>query len=106
MDDESKKNLIKEDSDELVAKNVTDFLNELWPKDLQHCPICKSDDWIVMDKIIDLNETHTKDKKQYTTYPVALVMCHNCGYTLHFNYILIKQRLEKNRMAVGEKNDH
>ena len=96
---------LDEDNAEDVIKNITDFLDDKWSKESQICPICKKDEWIIMGKIFEYPEPHAMTKKSYSSFPVGLVMCHNCGYTHSFNYILIKKRLAEQKKAVGEKNE-
>jgi predicted nucleic-acid-binding Zn-ribbon protein len=60
------------------------WLEEKWTTD-KNCPICRSINWGISD-VVELRKFHNgmlvlNDR----LYPVFLVICNVCGYTLTFN---------------------
>jgi hypothetical protein len=87
-----------------VQQIIIQVLDKIWPEESQTCPICKRNEWHVMDKIFESYETNALRKKSFSSYPVLTLMCHTCGYTLNFNYIRIKEILKEQNKGLGEKN--
>lgn len=68
---------------------ATQRINTYWTGS-RACPICESQDWVVMNKIWQLLEFRGGGiNLAGPTQPLISVMCNVCGYTLMFNAIAV-----------------
>jgi hypothetical protein len=68
---------------------ISKWLQEKWPGEAK-CPISGHDEWILADRLVS---PLTRRKNAVTiggpTYPLVMIICEGCGYTLFFNAVLI-----------------
>jgi hypothetical protein len=55
-----------------------------------HKCICGHDDWLIADKIFEINEHRDAINAQFATQPVIAVICKYCGNTIYVNAIIAK----------------
>lgn len=65
------------------------WIDEHWTGQ-KECPICKNSVWFVGDVMGEMREMHpTKRLISGSLYPMVVVSCRTCGYTLLFNAVVI-----------------
>jgi hypothetical protein len=65
------------------------------------CPVCSRAAWAVAEYLIDMRNVNGANYSgQSVSYPAALVVCDNCGYTMYFNAVRIG--LVRGDSALGE----
>jgi predicted nucleic-acid-binding Zn-ribbon protein len=69
-------------------QRTLDWINQKWVGDKQ-CPICRAQSWAV-EGVVELRPYHGGALVMggSGTYPLAQVICANCGYTHFFNAVL------------------
>lgn len=56
------------------------------------CPVCTTDNWLINAKISQIfNEQTLQDG---SSFPVVLIVCSNCGYTIPINSRIAQVRIE------------
>jgi hypothetical protein len=73
---------------EYTRERAMEWLNKHWntPKS---CPICKNNSWTIGDSLgVVLPLDDNKIATDGPTYPVFLVACTICAYTLFFNAVI------------------
>ena len=76
--------------DEIAREKVVEWLNTQW-KGNKVCPICKNNAWTVSEKPAEVREFHGGSLVvggSGSVYPLFLVTCNKCGYTVLFNAIV------------------
>lgn len=68
-------------------KKFSEWLNSLWKEPQKSlCPICKSNNWIIGDRISELREFHMGTLVVGgNLQPLITVMCDVCAYVMLFN---------------------
>lgn len=75
-------------NEKIDVQKVVDWLNSQWqgPK---VCPICKSNNWNISEKLLELREFHEGSfVVGGPVYPLIAITCKVCGHTLFFNAIV------------------
>jgi predicted nucleic-acid-binding Zn-ribbon protein len=73
---------------EYTRERAMEWLNKHWntPKS---CPICKHNNWTVSDSVgVMLPVSGGRIEVEGLAYPLFLVTCSTCGYTLFFNAVV------------------
>ena len=75
-------------TEKIDVQSFITWLNSQWPG-AKSCPICKKATWNVSEKPVELREFHGGDFiVGGPLYPLFLVTCQSCGYTLLFNAVV------------------
>lgn len=95
----------------IPEKEIYSYLNEKWPRKIAICPVCRSTELSVTDKIFELRE-YKPEKNKSAVIPVISILCEECGYMLLFNYKTIREYIdekskdEKELETSPEKHGH
>lgn len=65
-------------------KKVEVWLNRKWP--VQACQVCREESWSI-GEVVSLEAVNKGESPNGYIYPVFLVTCCNCGYSLVFSAI-------------------
>lgn len=72
----------------IEVEKVVDWLNRQWKGD-KACPICKNNNWNIIEKPVELREFHGGGLVMGgPVYPLISITCKVCGHTLLFNAIV------------------
>ncbi len=89
---------------EYTKERAMEWLGKNWhtPK---ACAICQSNNWIISDSLVALHQLFADGllRSGRPLYPVFLVTCGVCGYTLLFNSVIAGFTLEAPKND-GEKD--
>ena len=81
---------------EYTRERAMEWLNKHWntPK---ACPICSNNNWGISESVVEVREFH-QGHVLYggPIYPLFLVMCNTCAYTIFFNALLAGFTFEQN----------
>jgi len=88
---------------EYTRERAMEWLNKHWntPKS---CPICKNNNWGASDSVLEVREFH-QGYLVYgrPVYPLFLVTCNTCGYTMFFNALVADFTLEQTTVDETKK---
>ena len=71
------------------AAKVNSWLNELW-KGPRACPVCGNAHWAIGEDLVEVREYRYAQRFNLdgeAIYPLVLVYCETCGYTMLFSAI-------------------
>jgi len=74
--------------EEYTRERAAEWLNKHWqgPK---ICPICQSNNWVFSESLVEIRPYHGGQIfVGGTLYPLFLLICGVCGYTVLFNAIV------------------
>ena len=84
---------------EKEVNEFNDLINLIW-KD-QNCPICKKKDtFLTSNNVFEWREFHKGNLSlggNNQIFPVLPIVCSHCGYTIPFNFLVIKKLLDANK---------
>ena len=60
------------------------WIDEHWTGQ-KTCPICNSTGWFMGDVVGEVREMHPNNLISGSFYPLIVISCRTCGYTLLFN---------------------
>lgn len=67
---------------------INKWLDKYWKKENRVCPVCSNNTWDLRDKIFEIPELPENNKLfGGVMYPVIVLKCTTCTYTLLFNAI-------------------
>ncbi len=74
--------------DTALKEKVNNWLDKHWKDENKKCPICSSNDWDLRDKIFEIRDLPQENKIfGGSLYPVIILKCKKCAYSLLFNAI-------------------
>jgi len=89
---------------EYTKERAMEWLNKNWhtPK---ACAVCHNNNWIISDSLVEIHQLFTDGllRSGGPVYPLFLVTCGVCGYTLFFNSVIAGFTLEAPKKN-GEKD--
>jgi predicted nucleic-acid-binding Zn-ribbon protein len=75
-------------TEKVRAEDVVQWIKEHW-RGAKVCPICGSNDWRVNADVVALLRVEEEGTVLGgATYPLVLMTCGVCGYTLMFNALI------------------
>jgi hypothetical protein len=78
----------KEVAMEYTKERAMEWLDKRWKRE-KRCPICQSNSWTVGDSLgVMLPMIDDKINPYAPTYPLFVVACTECAYTLFFNAVI------------------
>ncbi|HBV97552.1 MAG: hypothetical protein JL50_04110 [Peptococcaceae bacterium BICA1-7] len=81
----------------ISLQEAVDWINKNWQGD-KVCPICENNDWHIGEKVAEIRQYYGENVvigSNGAVYPLLLLTCKICGYTVLFNAIV--SRLLKNK---------
>jgi predicted nucleic-acid-binding Zn-ribbon protein len=77
---------LTEEQRENVSKRITSY----WGDQLFDCPVCRNKHWKINDTIFEMREfSEGKLDIAGKVFPVIIIICDRCGYTITFNAIML-----------------
>ena len=64
-------------------------IDELWRGGAKNCPICGSNKWFLSDHVVEAPIVTEGVRGFGSAYPSVLLISEPCGYTLHFNAVIL-----------------
>lgn len=76
---------------ETEKREITQKIAKLWVGSAKNCPICGSNDWILADHLVSapIITAGAGITIGGPTYPSVQLISQPCGYTLHFNAVIL-----------------
>lgn len=95
------------DAAQIDSNKVIEWLSQKW-KSPTTCPICKSNNWNVSQRLIEVREFHGGSLVLGgPVYPLVSVTCTVCGHTLLFNAVVAGLLpMEKTTKPESDKGEH
>lgn len=85
---------------------VKKFLSEKWKN--KKCNFCGSGEWMIQNKSFELREFHDGNLVlggNSAVYPIMLVACKNCGYTVMVSSLIADLLEDKKGEGEGEEKE-
>ena len=88
---------------EYTKERAMEWLNKNWHTH-KACAICHNNNWIISDSLVEIRQLFMDGllRSGSSLYPLFLVTCGVCGYTLFFNSVIAGFALEAPKKN-GEK---
>jgi hypothetical protein len=67
-------------------------IDRLWIGGPKNCPICQSNQWFIADHIVEAPIITGGIGFGASAYPSVLLISQPCGYTIHFNAVILGVR--------------
>lgn len=68
---------------------VNAWLDKHWPREKRACPISGPTNWVIHNTVLEFPVYSKAAIIGPTIYPIVLLYCQECGYTIHFSAVQI-----------------